>query len=311
MSRCRLAEALERKLADAGTDCARLAKLKGELEAAPGGLEGMDALRKGFDAVWAECVRAVDPVVAKARAGEPARAGAKRSRKVLCPGERPKELAPDLVMVFDASASMDRPIAESAAMNAMRRGLQMGGLAGAALGALVQQAARQAGGPRRIEAAKDAAGRIVRSLPGDVDVGLVLVENCPRARPIGFFTPGQRQTLLRGIKGIHPVSGTPLASGIERAAGMVDGVKKPAYMVILSDGKESCDRNPCVVARQVAKRKPLLTINVVDITGTGAGNCAARATGGKVYTAKNAQEVKSMMQRATQAVRGPAECNRN
>ena len=41
--------------------------------------------------------------------------------------------APDLVMVFDASASMDRPIAESAAMNAMRRGLQMGGLAGAAL----------------------------------------------------------------------------------------------------------------------------------------------------------------------------------
>ena len=95
-----------------------------------------------------------------------------------------------------------------------------------------------------------------------------------------------------------------------RAADMVDGVSKPAVMVILSDGKESCNQDPCAVARKVAQRKPLLTINVVDITGTGAGNCAARATGGKVYTANNADEVKAMMHRATEQVRGPAECNR-
>jgi hypothetical protein len=213
-------------------------------------------------------------------------------------------------MVFDASASMDRPIAESAALSAVRQGLQLGGLPGAALGVLIEQAARGAGGPRRIEAAKDAAGRIVRSLPGDVDVGLVLVEDCPAARSVGFFTPAQRGSLVRGINGIHPVGGTPLAAGIERAAGMVDGVRKPAVMVILSDGKESCHRNPCAVARQVARRKPLLTINVVDITGTGAGDCAARATGGKVYTANNAQEVRAMMQRATQEVQGPPECRR-
>ncbi len=314
---CRLAEGLERKLAQAGSDCARLARLNGEIQSAAAETPGIEVLRKRFVTAWRPCRRPPTENLAQNSANAnqtPAKEKRPRpkgkKRKVLCPGERPKALAPDLVVVFDASASMDRPINENAAMNAVRQGLHLGGLAGAAVGILIDQASRGAGGPRRIEVAKDAAGRIVRSLPGDVDVGLVLVEDCPRARAVGFFTPGQRGSLIRGINAIHPVSGTPLASGIERAASMVDGVTKPAVVVILSDGKESCNRDPCAVARQVAKRKPLLTINVVDITGTGAGNCAARATGGKVYTAKNAQQVKSMMHRATQEVRGPAECNR-
>jgi Mg-chelatase subunit ChlD len=316
---CALAEALERKLAAAGTDCRRLAGWKTELDAAPTDTPRRDVLLRDFEAVWSACRRGEPAVVVAGKAKVPhsppkaAQAGkkpAKKSRKIRCPGERTKEEAPDLVLVFDASASMDRPISESTAVDVVRQGLHMGGLAGAALGVLIDQAARSAGGPRRITVAKEAAGRIVQSLPNDVDVGLVLVEDCPSARPIGFFPPAQRRSLVRGINGIRPVSGTPLASGILRAANMVDGVNSPAVMVILSDGKESCNQDPCVAAHRVARSKPLLKINVVDITGTGAGNCAARATGGKVYTAKNAAQVKSMMQRATQEVRGPAECYR-
>jgi Mg-chelatase subunit ChlD len=314
---CSLAETLERKLAEAGSDCGRLAGLKTEMDAAPRETPRRNALMKRFEEVWSACKRAAPAAVAEAKpqpqSGTPSREKkptGKKRKKIRCPGERTKDEAPDLVLVFDASASMDRPISGAGAVDAVRQGLQMGGIAGAALGVLIDQAARSAGGPRRINVAKEAAGRIVQSLPNDVDVGLVLVEDCPSARPVGFFSPGQRRSLIRGINGIHPVSGTPLASGILRAANMVDGVNAPAVMVILSDGKESCNQDPCVAAHRVARRKPLLTINVVDITGTGAGNCAARATGGKVYTAKNAAQVKSMMQRATQAVRGPAECYR-
>jgi hypothetical protein len=319
IGRCRLAESLERKLTEAGSNCARLTALAAELGAVPSETPGIEALRTRLATASAPCRPPAAPVVARVEPAQP-HADTTRERsppenrpkkgKILCPGERPKELAPDLVMVFDASASMDRPLAESAALGAVRQGLQLGGLAGAALGLLVDQAARGSGGPRRIEVAKDAAGRIVGSLPRDVDVGLVLVEDCPAARSVGFYGPGQRGALIRGINGIHPVGGTPLAAGIERAAGMVDGVRKPAVMVVLSDGKESCHRDPCAVARQVAQRKPLLTINVVDITGTGAGNCAARATGGKVYTANNAEEVRTMMRQATQEVQGPPECRR-
>ena len=47
---------------------------------------------------------------------------------------------------------------------------------------------------------------------------------------------------------------------------------------------------------------------MIDITGTGAANCAAQATGGKVFTANNAKQLNQMMRRATEEVRGPAEC---
>jgi Mg-chelatase subunit ChlD len=106
------------------------------------------------------------------------------------------------------------------------------------------------------------------------------------------------------------VRGTPLASGLAKAANMVDGVKAPATIVVISDGKESCGGNPCAIAAQVAKRKPLLTINVVDIMGTGAGTCAARAAGGRVFAAENASQLKTMLRRATAEVRGPSSCRK-
>jgi hypothetical protein len=306
---CSLARTLDRKLADAGSDCGMLAALRSEMDAVPREMPARGELERRFDALWSACERG--PVTAAKVDKMPVRPDRRRGPGepgIGCPGKRPVEEAPDLVLVFDASASMDRPISEHGAVDLVRQGLQMGGLAGAALGVLMDQAVQGAGGARRIQVAKEATGRIVQSLPDDVDVGLVLVEDCPSARAVGFFPPAERGRLMGGINRIRPVSGTPLASGILRAADMVDGVRAPAVMVILSDGKESCDQDPCVAAHQVARRKPRLTINVVDITGTGAGNCAARATGGKVYTAKNAAEIRSMMQSATQEVRGPAEC---
>jgi len=184
--------------------------------------------------------------------------------------------------------------------------LQHGGTVGALIGGL----ARLGGGETRIDVAKKATGSIVNSLPGDVDTGLVLVESCPKARKVGFFSPRQRKQLMSGVYSIRPVRGTPLASGIAKAASMVDGVKAPATIVVISDGQESCNGNPCAVAARIAARKPLLTINVVDIMGTGAGTCAARATGGRVFTAKNAAQLKSMIRRAAAEVRGPSNCRK-
>jgi hypothetical protein len=80
---------------------------------------------------------------------------------------------------------------------------------------------------------------------------------------------------------------------------MIDGVSKPATMIVISDGQESCGADPCETASRLAAQKPYLTINVVDILGTGAGNCVARATkNGKVYTANNLQDIVKMTEEA-------------
>jgi hypothetical protein len=100
-----------------------------------------------------------------------------------------------------------------------------------------------------------------------------------------------------------------LADGVAKAGQMVDGVKREAVMLVVSDGQESCQReDPCAVANALARVKPHLRINVVDITGTGAGNCLARATNGKVYAAHKAEEIALVTGQAAADALTPAHC---
>ena len=112
------------------------------------------------------------------------------------------------------------------------------------------------------------------------------------------------------LQGLQPDGGTPLADGVAKGGQMVDGVRREALMVVISDGAESCGQDPCAVARQLKQAKPYLKINVVDITGTGAANCLAQITGGRVFTARNADEVATMTREASKEAMGPANCPR-
>jgi len=230
-----------------------------------------------------------------------------------CPGVRPPELAPEMAIVFDASGSMrfslnvtDEQLRQAGQAAALEGMMRQFGLGGGGPG-ILEQLTRE---PRRISAAKRATQAVVGRLPDDMSTGLVLVEECPAARSVGMFPPGARGALLGQIQGIEPRGGTPLADGIARAGQLVDGVTREATIVVISDGAESCGGDPCAVAAALKRAKPYLTINVVDITGTGAGNCVAQATGGKVFTANNAEELALQTQRAVQDAMGPENCKR-
>lgn len=51
-----------------------------------------------------------------------------------------------------------------------------------------------------------------------------------------------------------------------------------------------------------------LKINVVDIGNAKAANCAARATGGKVFTANNPSQVTKMINQAIKPMEVEEEC---
>lgn len=238
-----------------------------------------------------------------------------KQAKNLCPDQRPTELAPELVIVFDASGSMDYSInasrEEIERIERMLSGMGGGGVAGQVLGALAGMAAYEQlrREPKRITAARQATAALVGQVPRDVNIGMVLIERCPSARNAGYFAPAQRGNLLSLIQNIRPAEGTPLADAVSRAGQMLDGVNRESVMVVVSDGEESCNQqDPCAVARTLAASKPHLKINVVDIMGTGAGHCLAKATGGQVFTARNVNELTLMTNQAARDVLGPEGC---
>lgn len=217
-----------------------------------------------------------------------------------CPGERSPQEAPDVAVVLDASGSMRLPASAD-------RDLVMRSLAQQLLGPL-GGLVPQTGGPSRLQAAQQAVNRAVRPLPSDVDVGLVVLADCPRASDYGFFSGAQRDRLYGNVNSLRPMQKTPLADGIQRAGNMVDGVKAPAVMVVVSDGEDTCGGNPCAAAAALKARKPLLKINVVDIVGDGKSNCIANATGGRVLKPESGSAFDETIRRATQEAQKPAHC---
>jgi Mg-chelatase subunit ChlD len=239
------------------------------------------------------------PPAASAAPDEPV--PTRRPSQPSCPGIRPPEEAPDVAIVLDASGSMRIP-ASMVAEDIQREMRRVGGIIGV-FGSILAGT-----GSSRLDEAKKGVNNVVRSLPDDVDVGLSVLKSCPRADNLGFFTSAQRGRLYALVNALQPTGGTPLAQGLEEAGGMVDGVKAPAVMVVISDGQDSCGGDPCATARLLKARKPQLTINVVDIIGNGAASCMASETGGKVLTPDDGLKFEKTIRQATEQVLKPANC---
>ena len=64
----------------------------------------------------------------------------------------------------------------------------------------------------------------------------------------------------------------------------------------------------CAIAQELAKQKPKLKINVVDIGGAKAANCLATETKGKVFTANSKAQVTNMINQAIKPMVEKEEC---
>ena len=248
-----------------------------------------------------------EPVVEKAQESvEPPKEEPKQPPQKVCkPKYKPGE-TPQMVMIFDNSASMLYSLLESPqSIEAFNERWERYGVTETE----IQYMQRL---PNRLSTAKKSSASIINSIGKNVDIGLVSLKTCPAAINHGFYSPAKRGVLKAKIQAMKPgeeQSGTPLYNGLQVASSMVDGVKRDAFILILSDGKDNCSKaDICSLAHHIAKQKPRLKVNVVDIGGARAANCVATATGGKVFTANNQKQVVSMINQAITPMTKTDEC---
>ncbi len=297
-----------------------------------------------------------EPVVAPPKVEVPAKPATPKvitvdNAKTVCPEDRPAALAPEMIVVFDASSSMRVNISATAAEerwafemmhadpNFIASKLSPSDLQkferlwplhkrteaeqdwlykmliahtpGRLSPSDRQKFLRLVAEPTRIASAKQATINVLQRLPKDTSSGLVVVDRCLNgARNLGRFGPDQRGQMLSRLNNLTPYEGTPLADGLLQGGQLADGVTRESTILLVSDGAESCGGDPCFVARNLKRNKPHLKINVIDIGGVGAANCAAELTGGKVYTVSNVNELNLGIERAAQDTLGPAHCRK-
>ncbi|MEW5955772.1 MAG: VWA domain-containing protein, partial [Candidatus Micrarchaeota archaeon] len=97
----------------------------------------------------------------------------------------------------------------------------------------------------------------------------------------------------REINAIEPKGQTPMAYALSRAAADFQESNESKLVVLVSDGLESCGRDPCAVAAELNRKHARVFAIGFDIDPRGREQlqCLADATDGRYYDAKNYRDL--------------------
>ena len=156
------------------------------------------------------------------------------------------------------------------------------------------------GHDRKIDIAKRVVHNTVQHIPPSTRVGLRVyghkiglmgIYPCRKTEllvPIDFNTSNQ---IIGKLRNINPTGQTPISYSIKTAVfNDFNGLNGPKRIILVSDGMETCDGNPCDYAVEMVRRGIDLKIDVVgfalkDPAAINQLKCVALSTGGKFYTA--------------------------
>ncbi|MDQ0473130.1 vWA domain-containing protein [Labrys wisconsinensis] len=172
------------------------------------------------------------------------------------------------------------------------------------------------GNQTKIEIARDTVGTILKDWRPQDQLGLVVYGHRRKGdcgdievvKPVGPVDPA---ALMATVGAISPKGRTPMTQAVRVAADQLAGVEGPASVILVSDGLETCQADPCAVAAELKARDIGLTVHTVgfDIQDPDATNqlaCMAEKTGGLALTAANAGELVAAIQKAVAVAQAPA-----
>lgn len=108
-------------------------------------------------------------------------------------------------------------------------------------------------------------------------------------------TPSVESTLSMGeaVNALTPRGKTPLTQAIRQAADVLKFTEDPATVVLLSDGRETCEADPCAVAAELEELGVGFTAHVIGFDVAAPEDvaqlrCIAENTGGRYFDAADA-----------------------
>lgn len=107
--------------------------------------------------------------------------------------------------------------------------------------------------------------------------------------------------IMAEVSDLIPAGRTPLTSAVEHAAEVLDYKHKAALVVLLTDGEETCGRQPCALAKSLKASGANIVVHVIgyrmhDFSWTGGQGifdvqCMARETGGDYISADSVDDL--------------------
>jgi len=166
-------------------------------------------------------------------------------------------------------------------------------------------------GKIKMQAAKEVMSTLIKETPNDIQ-GAVMVYghrnkgDCADIEEIVPMGPLNKDEALAKIQKIHPKGKTPISDSISRAVDAIKGKGYASTLVLVSDGIETCDKDPCAVVKQLKESGIQFVMHVVgfDVKGEAAEQlaCVAREGGGHYFSSSSAKDLLSALNRIKDSV---------
>ena len=173
----------------------------------------------------------------------------------------------------------------------------------------------QINGKAKIDIAKDVVGKVLSSWKPEDDIGLVVYGHrekgsCTDIETVWPPKPLNLNQYMSPVKTLSPKGKTPMTQAVRQAAEALKYTEQKSTVILVSDGLETCDQDPCAVARELEKSGVELTVHTVgfgldDKAAVAQLKCMAEETGGISVLADNADELESAIQKTVHAVEAP------
>ncbi|NMA98229.1 MAG: VWA domain-containing protein [Phyllobacteriaceae bacterium] len=162
----------------------------------------------------------------------------------------------------------------------------------------------QIDGVSKVEIAREVMGALIATWPEGANIGLMAYGHrregdCSDIETLIAPSPLDRATFISTVNGIMPRGRTPLTESVRQAAELLSYRDTRATVILISDGLETCQADPCALSAELSQQGVNFTAHVVgfDLTEEEHAGlaCIAENTGGVFVPAQNADELRDAL----------------
>lgn len=160
---------------------------------------------------------------------------------------------------------------------------------------------QQVEGRSKVEIARDAVDSMLGNWNGDTALGLIAYGHRRRGdcadievliEPDGF----DRERISRTVRGLNALGMTPISAAVRKAAEVLRYTEHRATVILVSDGEETCNADPCALGAELEAQGIDFTAHVIgfDLPDGPAREqlqCLASRTGGRYLEARDAAQL--------------------
>ncbi|WP_205123440.1 vWA domain-containing protein [Marimonas lutisalis] len=173
----------------------------------------------------------------------------------------------------------------------------------------------QIDGKTKIEIARETLREVLAQVPEGNELGLIVYGHrrkgdCGDIELAVKPAPGTAGAITAFADGVNPKGKTPLSAGVRQAAEALRFTEDKATVILVTDGLETCEADPCALGRELEQLGVDFTAHVVGF-GLSAEEgaqvaCLAEETGGRYIEAGNAEALgRALQETVVQAEAAP------